>query len=277
MSLLVVRVPIDEVDMASDWLWSLGTQAVEERPAPEGDDGLAQLTLIAGFDDEDLALAARSVLGERWPTRFEQPADDADWRDVWLKHLEPVQVAGFWIHPPWQVSPTDDLQRSISIDPGRAFGSGHHVSTQLAIEALADAVRPGDRVLDVGCGTGILAIAAKKLGARHVLGFDLDDDIIELARSNAEANHLQPGVTFTSANAERVAAEIADHEFDVVIANMTVGTIEPLFTNVDRWWSRTLIMSGLLVNQGDRLLKQSRGTTHRTQVRDGWCCLTVDR
>jgi len=233
MSLLVVRVEESDIDLASDWLWTLGATAIEERSGE----------LIAGFPDADQALAVRSVIEERWPTRFELPPDEAEWRDVWLKHLQPVSVGPLVIHPPW-ITPARDAVLPISIDPGRAFGSGHHESTQLAILALQEVLEevPNPTVLDVGCGTGVLAVAASALGARRVLGIDVDLDITELARTNAEANGQEPpAVQFST-------EDIADVEkrYDIVVANMTIGTVSPLLADIASTARGPLILSGLL-------------------------------
>jgi len=233
MSLLVVRIEQSDADLASDWLWTLGANAIEERNGE----------LIAGFPDADQALAVRSVIEERWPTRFEVPPDESEWRDVWLQHLQPVTVGSLVIHPPW-ITPTPGDSQPISIDPGRAFGSGHHESTQLAILALHEVLQevPNPSVLDVGCGTGVLAVAASALGARRVLGIDVDLDITELARTNAEANGQEPpAVLFTT-------EDIADVErrFDIVVANMTIGTVSPLLDDIATTARGPLILSGLL-------------------------------
>ncbi|HAY67014.1 MAG TPA: hypothetical protein DCY82_01840, partial [Acidimicrobiaceae bacterium] len=88
MGLLVVRIEDVDLDACSDWLWQLGATAIEERP--DGD----RLALFVGFPDDGLALAARSILNERWPCRFESTGDESAWRDEWMKWIEPIHVAG---------------------------------------------------------------------------------------------------------------------------------------------------------------------------------------
>jgi len=265
VSLLVVRVPAAEVDAASDWLWSIGCTAVEERPP----DVAGRVELTAGFPDAELALAARSLLGERWPTRFEEPPDESLWRDVWLKHLVATEVAGFCLHPPWN-EPFDTARRALAIDPGQAFGSGHHPTTRLAIEALAAVVQPGDSVLDVGCGTGVLAIVAAALGATDVVGIDLEPAIVELARTNAEANDVSADFTTT-------ALTHVDRSFDVVVLNVTIGTQRVLRADADARWRRALVLTGLLSDQGDELAESSAGTTVATEEADGWRSLSITK
>lgn len=263
MSLLVVRVPAAEVEAASDWLWSVGCTAVEERAGGDAD----RVELTAGFPDADLALAARSLLGERWPTRFEEPPDESLWRDVWLQHLTAIEVDGFCIHPPWREA-FETRRGPLSIDPGQAFGSGHHPTTQLAIRALGAMVEPGDSVLDVGCGTGILAITAAALGATDVVGIDLEPGVVELARSNAEAN----GQTIEFATTPLAAI---DRSFDIVVMNVTIGTQRLLIADADDCWGRALVLTGLLADQGDELVDVSAGDKATSDEVDGWRSLTI--
>jgi len=278
VSLLVVRVANpDEADVASDWLWSLGAQAIEER-ADE------PVSLIAGFTSSEAALAVRDVVGERWPTRFEVPPDEAEWRDVWLEHLEPVTVDRFVIHPPWRPAPSDGAHQSLSIDPGRAFGSGHHPTTRLAIRLMTNTVEPGHRVLDVGCGTGVLSIVAGALGAGSVEGIDLNLDIAELARTNAEANGLpastvnfsdRPLSTFTD------DAVGSNSDWDLVVANMTRANTSPLMADLVRLASHHLILSGLLDSQAEEVNASITDSSDLLLVSsvsaEGWTALRFDR
>jgi len=263
VSLLIVRVAESEVEAASDWLWSLGCTAIEGRAATDA----GRVELSAGFPDADLALAARSLLGERWPTRFEEPPDESLWRDVWLQHLAPIEVAGFCIHPPWS-TPFQTVRGALSIDPGQAFGSGHHPTTKLAIEALSQVVQPGDSVLDIGCGTGVLAIVAAALGATDVVGIDIEPGIVELARSNAEANNVEAAFV-----TQRLAT--IDRGFDVVVANVTIGTQRALLADADARWRRALILTGLLADQGNELFERSAGAAVTVAGEETWRSLTI--
>lgn len=265
--MLVLALAPDDVEAAQDWLWGLGAIAIEERPA-SSDDGT--ITVVAGFDDDDAALAARSVIGERWPTRFEQPPDESEWRDVWLKHLGPVAVGPLVIHPPWQ-PPEDSTLPAISIDPGRAFGSGQHPSTQLAVRALAEVLNPGDRVIDVGCGTGVLSIASVALGAKRALGIDLDHDIIEVARANADANGLGDQIKVTTTALQEVGRSC-----DVVAVNITCHSLLPLVPSILELADRDVVVSGLLADQ-QPLLEAAFGIDATQEWTDGeWRSLHFD-
>lgn len=265
--MLVLALAPDDVEVAQDWLWGLGAIAIEERPAPTHGDAI---TVIAGFDDDDTALAARSVIGERWPTRFEQPPDESEWRDVWLQHLGPVDVGPLVIHPPWH-PPSDSTALAISIDPGRAFGSGQHPSTQLAVLALAEVLRSGDRVIDVGCGTGVLSIASISLGAKRALGIDLDHDIIEVAQANADANGIGDQIKVTTTplhNVQRPA--------DVVAVNITCHSLVPLIPRIIELADRDVVVSGLLTDQQSILEAAFGATAIKTWTQGDWRALHFD-
>lgn len=279
MSLLVLRVTdAADAEAASDWLWSLGALAIEERS-----DG--PIWLIAGFSSAEAALAVRDVVGERWPTRCETAPDEAEWRDTWLAHLRPVVVDQFVIHPPWRpVDAPAAGQRTISIDPGRAFGSGHHPTTQLAIQLIGQDEPANRRVLDVGCGSGVLSIIAAALGAESVVGLDLNLDIAELARTNAEANGFDESrIRFADEPVASLAARTSDHDdpWDVVVANMTRGNLEPLLPDLVSLAGRSLILSGLLYAQAEPLIASVASSANLSLAAslsaDGWTALRFTR
>ncbi|MEM7091632.1 MAG: 50S ribosomal protein L11 methyltransferase [Actinomycetota bacterium] len=268
MSVLVVRVAPDEIEACSDWLFQLGATAIEERRDPD------ETTLAVGFRNDDAALAARSVLSERWACRLEDTGDEAAWRDRWLHFLEPIDVGPLTIHAPWHDMSERPAagQRRISIDPGRAFGSGHHPTTQLAIEALARVVEPDDRVLDAGCGTGILSIAAAAFGAARVTGVDLDHDILAVAEGNVIDNGFEQTVELTEISLLELT-----RSFDVVVANIVIGDLRPLLAPLLARAERRLILSGFLVQQLDDLVNElddAVDVAGRTE-RDGWGCVDL--
>lgn len=276
MGVLVVRVPPDELESCSDWLWQLGATAIEERSSPETESD--SVLLIVGFGHDDLALAARDVLVERWPSRFEDTGDEAAWRDEWMKWIEPIEVAGFVVHAPWNDPAIwhdwpQDLGE-LSIDPGRAFGSGHHPTTRLALTALRDLVdsqfagRP--TVLDVGCGTGILSVAAAKMGAASVLGIDLDYDIIEVADANVEANGVAAAVDLRTDPIETVPGR-----FDVVVANIVIGDLLGLMPAVVDKADGFVVISGFLNDQFERLLANVDVTVLARSSLDDWGCAVL--
>ena len=131
--------------------------------------------------------------------------------------FEPIRITGrLWIVPSWHAAP-DPAAINIELDPGMAFGTGSHPTTRLCLEWLCEAVTPGCSVLDYGCGSGILGIAAGLLGAGNVLGVDIDDKAIEAARDNAARNRVAMQVQHSG--------EALDRTFDVVVANILTNPL----------------------------------------------------
>jgi ribosomal protein L11 methyltransferase len=119
------------------------------------------------------------------------PREEEDWANAWKEHFHVHRVgSSIVIRPPWQPYEAQTGDVVITLDPGMAFGTGLHPSTQLCLIAAEDLVQPGDRLLDVGTGSGILAIAAMKLGAGRVLGLDVEEVAVQAARTNGEANGI---------------------------------------------------------------------------------------
>jgi ribosomal protein L11 methyltransferase len=178
----------------------------------------------------------------------------ADWRDRWKAFHRPVRVGHLWIGPPWEDLPPDAT--AVVIEPGRAFGTGAHPTTQLCVELLLELERGS--VVDLGCGSGVLAIAAAKLGYAPVLALDSDEHAVEATRANARAN----GVELQAEVADVVAGELP--RTDVALANITRPTLEEL---APRLGSHLLVASGYLPTADTELA----GYHHvRRVTRDSW-------
>jgi ribosomal protein L11 methyltransferase len=149
--------------------------------------------------------------------------DDESWAEAWKAYFKPLRVGRrFVVKPswePWDPAP-DDLV--IEIDPGMAFGSGSHPSTRLCLELLEEAVRPGQRVLDWGTGSGILAVGAARLGAREVTAVDLDPVAVRTAAENAARNGYEALVRAEIASIEDLPV---DPPFDLIVANIVADPI----------------------------------------------------
>jgi ribosomal protein L11 methyltransferase len=157
----------------------------------------------------------------------------ADWRDRWRRFHRPVQVGPLWIGPPWHDPP--DGATAILIDPGRAFGTGAHPTTQLCTELLLDLEPAG--LVDLGCGSGVLAIVAAKLGFAPVIAIDSDANAVHATLANANAN----GVTIEARQADILEYELP--ETDVGIANITHQVLAALAPRIR---CRLLVSSGYL-------------------------------
>jgi ribosomal protein L11 methyltransferase len=181
--------------------------------------------------------------------------ENADWLAEWKKHWKPSNVGSFVIAPPWSdVDETDKIV--IRIEPNMAFGTGTHETTQLCLRAIEKNYKPGDSFLDVGTGTGILAIAAAKLNLKfeipHLKLFacDTDVDSVALAKDNAELNDITRSVDF-------VVGSISGDtpEFDFVCANLTLDVIEPLLPLLLQKARKVLVLSGILVEQRAEIVR----------------------
>jgi len=182
------------------------------------------------------------------------------------------------VHPPWEVpSPGSGLVR-VAIDPGMAFGTGSHPTTALCLERLDELLlqRPGADVLDVGTGSGILAIGAVLLGAGRVCGTENDPIALEAARRGAELNGLPPG------RIEYVLAEAPRGTFDIVVANILLNTLVELSPDIAACVapSGRLVLSGLLAEQGDEAEAAYRAQGLRAlgrKQREEWIRVELER
>ncbi|NNE73533.1 MAG: methyltransferase [Acidimicrobiales bacterium] len=251
-----LQVQVDAIDheIAADRLWQLGANAVVAYPDH----------LHAGFDTLEQAQRARAQLP--WPATVDPPADPAAWYEAWKPHAPIVELERLVIHPPWKDPPPLDGRRSISIDPGLAFGHGAHPTTRLLLEALEHQVQPGDRVLDVGCGSGVLALAAAALGAASVLAIDIDPIAVAQTRQNAAANQFDVIAASTP-------IESLPGSYDLVVVNMIQSELGAVAADLLRLTGRALLVSGLLTGQTVRTLPELVTIAER----DGWQACHADR
>ncbi len=237
-----VTVAAADAELAADALWQAGAVAVEERPGE---------LVAAAADGGDPAALLAAVAG-RWPAVVEEVDLDAA-LDAWRDHAVAVPVGSrLLVHPPWvPVPPAAAAGRQVmTIDPGRAFGHGAHPSTRLALAGLDDLVRGGERVLDLGCGSGVLAIAAVMLGARGAIGVDVDPAARAATAANAARNGVADRVTVVAA-AEELAPVALTGRHDLVVANLLLPehrTLAPVAAAALAPGG-TAVVSGLLVGQ----------------------------
>ncbi|MDO4264682.1 MAG: 50S ribosomal protein L11 methyltransferase [Deinococcus sp.] len=204
--MLVYLLPgtFDTREAHLDLLWEAGATGLEER-GPH----------IRVYFDERVDLPAEVQDGE-WHEEAEQ-----DWQAEFKKNLKPVQAGKITIVAPWQREEVPAGQLPLVIEPGMAFGTGHHATTRMAVEALGDLDLGGKRVLDVGTGSGVLAMAAAKLGAAYTLGVDIDPITIPIARDNARDNGLTSGIRFEEGTLGlEDDAELFGEPYDVLVANL---------------------------------------------------------
>ena len=166
-------------------------------------------------------------------TITESETEDKDWMNNWKQYFKPFTVDDILIKPTWEEIPEADADKLlIQIDPGTAFGTGMHETTQLCIRQLKKYITPETRLLDVGTGSGILSIVGLKLGAKSALGTDLDPNAISAARENMESNDISPEdfrvMIGNIIDDEEMQKEIGFGCYDIVVANILADIIIPL-------------------------------------------------
>ncbi|MFN6963646.1 MAG: 50S ribosomal protein L11 methyltransferase [Pyrinomonadaceae bacterium] len=201
---------------------------------------------------------------------------DQDWLSEWKKHWQPSEIGRFVVAPPW--SEVDDRDRIvIRIEPNMAFGTGTHETTQLCLAAIEANYDPADSFLDVGTGTGILAIAAAKLGdgSAEIVACDTDLDSVSIARENAILNGVAERIRFFDGS-----IDAGTHVFAFVCANLTIDVIVRLLDLLLAKSSRSLLLSGILAEQRPVIEAElaARGQTDLTVEQAGeWISVLVAR
>lgn len=249
-----VAVGLDEVELVSSLLFDLGALGIEERDrstllkSQAGDD---TTTLVASFEDDASAGAALAELSGKWRAQLEHVVGDA-WRDGWKAYFKPLRVGErFVVRPSWEAYTAEPGDLVITLDPGQAFGTGTHETTQLLLGALPGSVDQGMRVLDVGTGSGILAIGACLLGASHVTAIDNDPLAVSATLENAEANGVSDRIAASETPVEQIEAR-----YPLVLANIEARVLVPMAELLSERVAPggKLFLSGLLAPDMERML-----------------------
>jgi ribosomal protein L11 methyltransferase len=221
---VAVDVSEEEADEAGALLFELGAGGVERRDATTLARGATgKVTLVASFERHEDARAAIAELPGEWAPRVDEVVGDA-WRDEWKKHFEPFRVcAGVVVRPPWREHAAAPGEHVVILEPGRAFGTGLHETTNLVAETLAETPLAGATVLDVGCGSGILTLVALALGAASARAVDVDPEAVAVTRENADRNGARDRV-----EADETPVEALSGRYPVVLANIEHRTLVEL-------------------------------------------------
>lgn len=220
---------------------------------------------VMGYIPNDIELESRRTQIEQGlrylamiqpiPEPSYQPILEQNWMEAWKEHYKPLVVGKrLLIVPAWEQA-ADASRVAIRIEPGMAFGTGVHPTTQLCLQLLEDYIKPGDSVIDIGCGSAILAIAAMKLGAAQAVAVDIDEQALGNARLNAELNQVELEIGQGSA-AEVLAGEYKLRTADIVFANILAPVLIRL---LDAGMAQfvapggVLILSGVLDEQAESL------------------------
>lgn len=230
-----------------------------------------------GFDvATNLAIAVAAQGCDAPEILSEAEVENADWVRITQAQFPPTQVSErLWIVPTWHELP-DENAVNVRLDPGVAFGTGSHPTTHLCLQWLDSHVTAEDRVLDYGCGTGILGIAAKRLGVASVLGTDIDEQAVEAARANAAMNDVE--ATFV------LPADMPEGQFSVVVANILSNPLKllapALLARVQK--GGALVLSGILARQAEEVIEVYRAADPAVKLavwreEDGWVCIAGRR
>lgn len=301
---LTFRVDALQVDVVSDCLLELGALSVDVHDAEAGtaeeqplfgEPGApllrfweqAELTVLLQSDCDVAAIMQAVMRSANLPA---QPAycitsiQEQDWVRLTQSQFSPIQISSrLWIVPSWH-APPDPAAINLKLDPGLAFGTGSHPTTRLCLEWLEKTVRPSDSVLDYGCGSGILAIAALKLGANQVAGVDIDPNAITASRENAAINHcdmcrLSFGSHFSSSDC--IGTVSTSPVITLVIANILTNPLimlAPILMKTLQPGGR-IGLSGILEAQAEEVM-QIYSECCRMQIAacdQGWVLLTGEK
>jgi ribosomal protein L11 methyltransferase len=182
------------------------------------------------------------------------PADDTDWSMAWKSKLGAHRLRTLVVAPPWLADEQGDVERTIVIDPGMAFGTGEHATTRGVIRLMHDVVRPGDLVADLGAGSAVLSIAAAKLGARRAIAIELDADAIGNAEENVARNRVAEIVGVIEGDAASLLPLVAP--VDVVLANIISSVLLELMPVIAGALAAggRIILSGILLEERETML-----------------------
>ena len=205
--------------------------------------------------------------------------NDADWNENWKKYFKAFEVGErLAVCPSWETYENTENRTVLSIDPGAAFGTGTHATTSLCLSVLEQQVNKDSTVLDIGCGSGILAIAGVLLGAQSAVGVDIDAQSVKTAKENAEINNVQEKIEFFVGD----LAEKVSGKYNIVCANIVADVIIRLFDNVTDYMTDdgVLIVSGIIDLRAEDVVKSAKehGLNIVSELtRDNWCAYLIKK
>lgn len=295
---IVIEVPRNQAEALSDALLDAGALSVSVEDADVGtaaeqplfgEPGLEPeqnawqrsrvvALLNAGDDHQALLAAAATACGiHDTPSYSLRQVAEQDWVRLTQSQFEPIHIGrNIWVVPSWHQAP-DPNALILELDPGLAFGTGSHPTTRLCMEWLETHAPRAQSVLDYGCGSGILAIVAQKLGASRVVGVDIDPQAVDSARHNSERNSCRIDCYLP----DELGASSQEPLFDLVIANILSGPLQLLAPVLCRHLAPggRLLLSGVLASQAEQVISAYAPFLSLAVAReaDGWVALAGER
>lgn len=279
-------VSSDKADEVSDILTNLGALAVTYQDAKDspileplpGEVRLWPNTIITGLYDketntDDIIFALKALVGDHTPISKVE-LEDQDWIRAWMDQFKPMRFGKrLWICPS-NHEVHEENAKVVMLDPGLAFGTGTHPTTALCLEFLDSLDLTNQEVVDYGCGSGILGIAALILGAKQVYAIDIDDQAIIASKENAKRNHVEDKIFLTKNPHELKACPI-------LVANILAGPLKELESEIAKLVTSggKIALSGLIEEQEQEIIEayQKDFIIDKTKIKDGWLLVLATR
>lgn len=295
-----ITVPVEQVDIAGDIAQMVVPYGIYIEDYSTLEDEVEEIARINLIDEdllqkdrtkgivhiyispEDNPVEAVAFLTERY-TELDIPFEidttgckEQDWLNNWKQYFNPIEVGEkILIRPTWRDKYDPKGRVVLNLDPGLAFGSGTHETTRLCLQAIEKYTNNSSTVLDVGCGSGILAVASLLLGAKSAVGVDIDEMAVKTAKENAILNKVDDRLTVLSGN----LTDKVEGKYNVVVANIVADAIIMLSKDIKNFMydDSYYIMSGIIDTRADDVLNAIEDTFEITEklFENGWCCLVA--
>lgn len=295
-----ITVPVEQVDIAGDIAQMVVPYGIYIEDYSTLEDEVEEIARINLIDEdllqkdrtkgivhiyispEDNPVEAVAFLTERY-TELGIPFEidttgckEQDWLNNWKQYFNPIEVGEkILIRPTWRDKYDPKGRVVLNLDPGLAFGSGTHETTRLCLQAIEKYTNNSSTVLDVGCGSGILAVASLLLGAKSAVGVDIDEMAVKTAKENAILNKVNDRLTVLSGN----LTDKVEGKYNVVVANIVADAIIMLSKDIKNFMydDSYYIMSGIIDTRADDVLNAIEDTFEVTEklLENGWCCLVA--
>ncbi|MEE0060087.1 MAG: 50S ribosomal protein L11 methyltransferase [Acutalibacteraceae bacterium] len=295
-----ITVPVEQIDLAGDIAQMVVPYGIYIEDYSMLEDEVEEIARINLIDEdllkkdrtkgivhiyispEDNPVEAVAFLTERYTEAnisFEigtAGCEEQDWLNNWKQYFNPIEVGEkLLIRPTWRDKYDPQGRVVLNLDPGLAFGSGTHETTRLCLQAVEKYTTNDTTILDVGCGSGILAVASLLLGAKSAVGVDIDEMAVKTARENAVLNKVDDRFTVLSGN----LTDKVEGKYNVVVANIVADAIIMLSKDIKNFMDDDsyYIMSGIIDTRVDDVLNAIEDTFEVTEklLENGWCCLVA--